>query len=134
MRKLFLVATLVAAFIPAAAQTPNNNHADAKEIPNMGHAPAGPNGIGRLDARVFDADGNPVSGVSLKLESSRSDGFFCESWNSTDARGVAVLPPLHVGSLRLVVKAKGYETQKLSIDPATLNEPLHITLKKSDGQ
>ena len=133
MRKLFLVALIVAAFIStAAAQTPNNNNAHAKDIPNMGHAPAGPNGIGRLDARVFDADGNPVPGVSLKLESSRSDGFFCESWNSTDERGVAVLPPLLIGSLRLVVKAKGYETQKLTIDPATLNEPVHITLKKSE--
>ena len=132
MRKLFLVALIAVAFIPATAQTPNNDNAHAKEIPNMGHAPAGPNGIGRLDARVFDADGNPVPGVSVKLESSRSDGFFCESWNSTDEHGVAVLPPLHMGSLRLIVKAKGYETQKLNIDPSTLNEPVHITLKKSE--
>ena len=132
MRKLFLVALIIAAFTAAAAQTPNNTSADAKEIPNMGRAPSGPNGLGRLDARVFDADGNPVNGASLKLESSRTDGFFCESWNSTDARGVAVLPPLHMGSLRLTVKAKGYETQKLNVNPSTLNEPLHITLKKSD--
>jgi hypothetical protein len=132
MRKLFLVALIAVAFMSATAQTPNNTSADAKEIPNMGHAPSGANGLGRLDARVFDADGNPVNGASLKLESNRSDGFFCESWNSTDARGVAVLPPLHMGSLRLTVKAKGYETQKLNVDPSTLNEPLHITLKKSD--
>ena len=132
MRKLFLGTLIVAAvLISAAAQTPNNTQ-NAKEIPNMGHAPAGPNGIGRLDARVFDADGLPVNNASLKLESSRSDGFFCESWNSTDERGVAVLPPLHMGSLRLIVKAKGYETQKLTIDPTTLNEPVRITLKKSD--
>jgi hypothetical protein len=132
MRKLFLVALIVAAFTAAAAQTPNNTSADAKEIPNMGRAPSGPNGLGRLDARVFDADGNPVNGASLKLESSRSDGFFCESWNSTDVHGVAVLPPLHMGSLRLVVKAKGYETLKLNVDASKLNDPLRITLKKSD--
>jgi hypothetical protein len=133
MRKLFLGAFVAALLVTAAsAQTPGQSSSDTKDIPNMGHAPQGPDGLGRLDARVFDADGNPVNGASLKLESNRLDGFFCESWNATDARGVAVLPPLHMGRLRLIVKAKGYETQKLTVDPSTLNEPLRITLKKSE--
>ena len=125
MRKLFL-ATLViaAAFSVAAAQQPTNS----SDIPNMGKAPTQPNGIGRLDARVFDEAGNPVRGAHLKLESERTDGYFCESWNLSDERGVSVLPPLHMGSLKLIVKAKGYETLKLNVPTDSLNEPVRITL------
>jgi hypothetical protein len=132
MRKLFLGALIiVATFAGAAAQQPTAD-ANRNDIPNMGRKPDGPNGLGRLDARVFDEDGKSLAGALVKLESSRTDGFFCESWNSSDERGVAVLPPIHMGSLRVTVKAKGYETQKLTLDPATLGEPVRITLKKSD--
>ncbi|MDT7604116.1 MAG: hypothetical protein QOF61_2113 [Acidobacteriota bacterium] len=127
MRKLIL-ATLFALALACGALAQSNG--SQSDIPNMGKAPTEPNGIGRLDARVFDEAGNPVQGVYLKLESHRSDGFFCESWNSTDARGVSVLPPIHMGQLKLVVKAKGYEDQKFDVEPGSLGEPLHITLKK----
>lgn len=125
MRKLFLSTLFItAAFALAQAQQSQG------DIPNQGRKPAQPNGIGRLDARVFDEAGNPVSKVYLKLESERSDGFFCESWNTTDERGVAVLPPLHMGQLRLIVKAKGYENQKLVLNADSLGDPFRITLKK----
>ncbi|HEX8177955.1 MAG TPA: carboxypeptidase-like regulatory domain-containing protein [Pyrinomonadaceae bacterium] len=131
MRKLFLGALIiVAACTGAAAQQPAAN-ANQTDIPNMGRKPDGPNGLGRLDARVFDEAGKPLEGALIKLESTRTDGFFCESWNSSDERGVAVLPPIHMGSLRVTVKAKGYETQKLMVDPGALGEPVRITLKKS---
>ena len=124
MRRL-LIATLlvVSAFGAAAAQ--NNN-----EIPNMGRAPKQADGIGRLDLRVVDQDGNPVQGVRADLESKRSDGFLCESWNWTDARGVSVLPPLHMGKLTLKLSAKGYQTQKIEIDAASLDQPVRIVLQK----
>ena len=131
MRKLFLVTLIIAALCGVAAAQNDAANSNAKEVPNMGHAPAGPNAIGRLDARVFDETGQPIEGAYLKLDSNRSDGFFCECWNSTDERGVAVLPPIHVGTLKLTIKAKGYETQKISIDPSALAQPVHITLKKS---
>ena len=122
MRKLFLSTLFIAAaFALAGAQSQG-------DIPNQGRAPSQPNGIGRLDARVFDEAGSPVRGVYLKLESERTDGYFCESWNTTDERGVATLPPLHMGRLRLIVKAKGYANQKLDLDASTLNEPVRITL------
>ena len=126
MRKLILASIFVVALCGAAAA--QGGGSQSSDIPNMGRAPAQENGIGRLDARVFDEAGNPVPGVSLKLESSRSDGFFCESWNTSDDRGVAVLPPLHMGRLRLIVKAKGYHDQKIDVNASTLNEPLRITL------
>jgi hypothetical protein len=129
MRKLFLATLIiVATFSVAAAQDTASASSNQSDIPNMGRAPSEPNGIGRLDARVFDEAGNPVRGAYLKLESERSDGYFCESWNSSDERGVSVLPPLHMGNLKLIVKAKGYETLKLSVPAANLNEPLRVTL------
>jgi hypothetical protein len=129
MRKLFLATLIiVATFSVAAAQDTASTSSSQGDIPNMGRAPSEPNGIGRLDARVFDEAGNPVRGAYLKLESERSDGYFCESWNSSDERGVSVLPPLHMGNLKLIVKAKGYETLKLNVPAANLNEPLRVTL------
>ena len=129
MRKLFLATIIiVATFSVAAAQDAAPSSSTQSDIPNMGRAPSEPNGIGRLDARVFDEAGNPVRGAYLKLESERTDGYFCESWNSSDERGVSVLPPLHMGNLKLIVKAKGYETLKLNVPANSLNEPLRVTL------
>lgn len=124
MRRL-LIATLlvVSAFGAAAAQ--NNN-----EIPNMGRAPKQADGVGRLDLRVVDQNGNPVQGVRADLESKRSGGFMCESWNWTDARGVAVLPPLHMGKLTLKLSAKGFQTQKVVVDAGSLDQPVRVTLLK----
>jgi hypothetical protein len=127
MRKLFL-ATLIIVVTFSAAAAQDSSSSQQGDIPNMGKAPTQPNGIGRLDARVFDEAGNPVRGAHLKLESERTDGYFCESWNSSDERGVSVLPPLHMGSLKLIVKAKGYETLKMNVPAENLNEPLRITL------
>jgi hypothetical protein len=122
MRKLFLVTLLV--LVSAAGALAQNSG----EIPNMGRAPKEPNGIGRLDLRVFDEQGNPVQGVHAELESRRTDGFFCESWNWTDARGVSVLPPIHMGRLTLKLKAKGFEKQKIEINASSLDQPVRITM------
>ena len=124
MRRLIIASLLViSAFGAAAAQ--NNS-----EIPNMGRAPKQADGVGRLDLRVVDEDGNPVQGVRADLESKRSGGFVCESWNWTDARGVAVLPPLHMGKLTLKLKAKGFQTQTIQIDAASLDQPVRVVLQK----
>ena len=124
MRRL-LIATLlvVSAFGAASAQTGN-------EIPNMGRAPKQADGVGRLDLRVVDQDGNPVQGVRADLKSKRSDGFLCESWNWTNASGVAVLPPLHMGKLTLKLSAKGFQTQKVEVDAASLDQPVRVVLVK----
>ena len=124
MRRL-LIATLLALSAFGAAAAQNNS-----EIPNMGRAPKQADGIGRLDLRVVDQDGNPVQGVRADLESKRMGGFLCESWNWTDARGVAVLPPLHMGKLTLKLSAKGFQTQKIEIDAASLDQPVRVVLQK----
>jgi hypothetical protein len=132
MRKLFITALIVAAsFSLALGQSQQNGSTQNNaEIPNMGQAPKQPNGIGRLDLRVVDENGNPVEGAFAKLDSHRSDGFFCESWNSTDSKGVAVLPPIHMGTLKLIIKAKGYQTVKIDVPVNSLSEPVHVTLHK----
>src|SRR5207253_11089140 len=68
---------------------------------SQGIAPKVINGIGRADVRVFDENGNPIRNAYVKLESTRSDGFFCESWGDTDERGIIALLPIHMGSLKL---------------------------------
>jgi hypothetical protein len=132
MRKFFIAALITIASISLTfAQSQQGNTQDTDQIPNMGQAPKQENGIGRLDLRVEDENGKPVEGAFAKLESSRSDGYFCESWNSTNRRGVAVLPPIHMGKLRLIVKAKGYQTLKIDVPADSLSEPVHVTLHKS---
>ena len=131
MRKFFIAALIVAAsFTAGLAQTQEGGNQNGSDIPNMGHAPKEMNGIGRLDLRIVDEDGRPIEGAYAHLESERSDGYFCESWNSSDNRGVAVLPPIHMGKLTLKVKAKGYQTLKLEIPLDQLDQPVRITLHK----
>ena len=103
---------------------------DASEIPNMGRAPKQADGVGRLDLRVVDQDGNPVQGVRADLQSTLADGSLCESWNRTDACGISVLPPLHMGKLTLTLTANGYETQQLQFNAADLDQPVRVGLHK----
>jgi hypothetical protein len=131
MRKLFIAALIIAAsFSLSLGQSQQDTTQNGNDIPNMGRAPSQPNGVGRLDLRVVDEAGNPVKGAYAKLESERSDGYFCESWNSTNDKGVAVLPPIHMGELTLVIKAKGYQTMKIDVPASSLSEPVRVTLHK----
>ena len=124
---LSLIFIIVASFSIALAQEPARNN---DTLPSQGRAPKVPDGIGRADVRVFDEKGNPIRNAYVKLESTRTDGFFCESWGETDANGVIALLPIHMGSLRLKVKAKGFRAQELDVPAAELGEPVHVTLKK----
>jgi hypothetical protein len=129
MCKLFSASlVIVAAFAFASAQGPASQ--DKNEPPSLGVAPKTENGVGRADVRVFDEAGNPIRNAYVKLESTRSDGFFCESWGDTNDRGMIALPPIHMGSLRLKVKAKGYRPQELDVPTSELGDPVRVTLKK----
>ena len=116
---------VISAFAVAFAQEPNRD-----EPPSTGVAPKVINGIGRADVRVHDENGNPIKLAYVKLESNRTDGFFCESWNDTDERGIAALPAIHMGHLKLKIKAKGYQSQELEIPFDQLGEPVRVVLKK----
>ncbi len=131
MRKLFLVLCCAAALVTcggASAQTINQTSIGSSDVPNMGRAPKEINGIGRLDLRVFDFDGNPIPNAYAELESRRTDGYFCEAFGSTDSRGVFAMPALHMGELTLKVKAKGFRSAKIQVDRNALNEPVIVKL------
>lgn len=118
---------ITATFAIALSQEPTQNQNDP---PSRGVAPKVENGVGRADVRVFDESGNPIKNAYVKLESTRTDGFFCESWGDTDEHGVIALPPLHMGTLKLKVKAKGYRAQEMEIPAENLGNPVRVTLKK----
>jgi hypothetical protein len=120
---LILIATTAFAF----GQEPARN---SEEPASTGIAPKVENGIGRADVRVRDEKGNPIKDAYVKLESTRTDGFFCESWNNTDDQGLAGLPPIHMGSLKLKIKAKGYKTIELEVPASQLDQPVRVTLTK----
>ncbi|MDT5293978.1 MAG: hypothetical protein QOJ76_858 [Acidobacteriota bacterium] len=131
MRKLIFATLLIAASFGAASAQNAAPHADdTNNIQNMGRAPKQADGVGRLDLRVVDSEGRPVQGVRADLQSHRTGGFLCESWNWTDARGVSVLPPLHMGRLTLKLSAKGYETQKIEVNASDLDQPVRVVLQK----
>ena len=120
---LIIAATFAIGLSQETSQSQNNP-------PSRGVAPKVADGIGRADVRVFDESGDPIRNAYVKLESTRSDGFFCESWDNTDERGIAALPPLHMGTLKLKVKAKGFKTQEVEIPAGDLDNPVRVTLKK----
>jgi hypothetical protein len=127
MSKFLLSLVMIAAtFSVGFAQNQNENPNDP---PSRGVAPKTENGIGRADVRVVDENGNPVNNALVKLESNRSDGFFCESWDNTDAHGITVLPPIHMGMLKLIVKAKGFKKQEIEVPANSLGDPIRVTLR-----
>lgn len=125
MRKFFFAALMVFATLTAVVPAQDSGNAS---IPNMGRAPRGVDGIGRLDLRVVDESGQPVKGVFAELESRRVNGMFCEAWNTSGTDGVAVLPPLHMGRLTLKLKADGFQKQEIKVDPNALDEPVRVTM------
>lgn len=128
MSKILIFLCIVAAtFSVTFAQDQSQNPNDP---PSRGVAPKVENGIGRADVRVFDENGNPIENAYVKLESNRTDGFFCESWDNTNAQGITVLPPIHMGTLKLKVKAKGYRTQQIEVPASSLGDPVRVTLRK----
>src|SRR5207302_70170 len=88
MKRLFSVLLIVAATCAVALAQGADNP------PSKGLAPKTENGIGRADVRVRDNNGNPIKNALVKLESTRSDGFFCESWGETDSNGIITLLPI----------------------------------------
>ena len=124
-KMLAAVLFIVAAFSMVVAQ-----ESSATNPASQGVAPKVENGIGRADVRVFDENGNPIRNAYVKLESTRTDGFFCESWDNTNERGITVLRPIHMGSLKLIVRAKGFQKQELNVLANELGEPVHVTLHK----
>jgi hypothetical protein len=131
MRKLLTAAFIItAAFSFCFAQGSISSMQSPEDLAKMARAPLQPDGIGRAVVIVQDENGNPVKGAYAKLESNWGGDNFCESWATTGEKGAVALPPLHMGQLKLMVKAKGYQTQKIEFPASSLSEPIHVTLTK----
>ncbi|HKS29364.1 MAG TPA: hypothetical protein VJS44_16155 [Pyrinomonadaceae bacterium] len=131
MRKLFFAALIiVAAFSMGLAQQGPNETKSTEELLKMGRAPEGAEGIGRAVIEVEDMNGNPVPTAYVNLSSIWNGDQFCESYGQVNRDGVIALLPIHMGKLKLKVKAKGYKTQEIVVDPATLDEPVVVKLEK----
>ena len=132
MRKSILVTLIVvAAFSAALAQQGGIPAPETEQdFARLAVAPKQINGIGRLVLNIVDENGNPVKDVYAHLESNRTDGFLCESWSSTNAIGFAALPPIHMGNLKLKLKAKGYQKQEIVVPLESLSQPVRVVLRK----
>jgi hypothetical protein len=134
MRKLLTAAFIIAAaFTFCLAQqgtTTTSSTQSLEDLAKIARAPLQPDGIGRAVVIVRDENNNPVKGAYAKLESVWGGDNFCESWATTGEKGAVALPPLHMGQLKLMVKAKGYQTQKIDVSASSLSEPVLVTLNK----
>ncbi|MCA1616519.1 MAG: tetratricopeptide repeat protein [Acidobacteria bacterium] len=105
------------------------NNSPPNEPPNRGVAPKKLDGLGRMDLRVTDQNGNPVKGVKARLSTKRPNGLDCDCWETTNATGRAVLPAIHVGKqLLLELDAKGFEPQKLIVNPQDMAQPYRVKM------
>jgi hypothetical protein len=135
MRKLLIAALIIGAtYNLGLAQnentttTPQEPRFNTEQMLKLGHAPQAVNGVGRAVVVVKDAEGNPVKKAYVHLYSTRSDGFLCESWAWTNDDGVVLLPPLHMGELKIKIKADGFQKSTTEVNASTLGEPVNITL------
>lgn len=133
MRKLLIAALMiVATFSLGLAQdqttTPQQPEIPTEQMLKMGRAPNAVDGVGRAIVVVKDGNGNPVKKAYVHLYSTRSDGFLCESWAWTNEDGVVMLPPLHMGQLKIKIKADGFQKSTTEVAASSLGEPVNIAL------
>lgn len=131
MRKLSIAALiLIAALSLTAFAQEQTAQQSLENITRLARAPQQTDGLGRAVVIVSDKDGNPIKDAYAKLDSVWGGDNFCESWGSTNDMGAIALNPIHMGQLKLMVKAKGYQTQKITVDASSLSEPVRVTLTR----
>jgi hypothetical protein len=130
MRKLFLAALIIIAAFSVGLTQGQNETKTTEELLKMGRAPQAADGIGRAVIEVEDEQGNPVPIAYVLLGSTWGGDNYCESYGGVNKDGVIALLPIHMGKLKLKVKAKGYKTYETVIDAAALNEPVVVKLEK----
>ncbi len=130
MRKLIASAMILATTFAFGLAQDNSSSDSREEIIRLAKAPSEPDGIGRAVVVVSDTNGNPIPAAYATLESTWGGDHFCESFGSTNRDGMIALLPIHMGTLKLIVKAKGYESTRFSVTASSLSEPLRVTMAR----
>ncbi|MEO6391202.1 MAG: hypothetical protein ABIP75_05065 [Pyrinomonadaceae bacterium] len=132
MRKLCISLLMVVAACATGYAQDDMSQDSAEQLAHLAVSPA-KDGIGRAVVEVVNQDGKTVSNAGITLESKWGGDEFCESFGPSNSKGAIALPPIHMGDLRLVVKAKGYETVRMVISREDLARPIRVSLKKKSG-
>lgn len=130
MRKLFLSALIIAAAFSIGMAQDDVSSMSREEIAKFARAPIETEGVGRAAVFVSDVNGNPIKAAYASLESIWGRDNLCESFGWTNKNGAIALLPIHMGTLKLIVKAKGYETAKVEVAARSLSEPINVTLSR----
>lgn len=130
MRKLLMSVLIIAASFSVGMAQDNVSTQSREDIAKLARAPIEAEGVGRAAVFVSDVNGDPVKGAYVTLESTWGRDNFCESFASTNKDGAIALLPIHMGTLKLIVKAKGYETAKFQVTASSLSEPIRVTLSR----
>lgn len=131
MRRLCILGFLLLATAAGAAAQENTENMTATDLAPYAVAPAARDQMGRAVVEVLDPDGKPIFDALVILESKWQGGAqYCESFGGTNRHGAIALPAIHIGDLRLVVKAKGFVTYKEPVGPSDLAKPIRVTLKR----
>lgn len=130
MRKLLTAALIIAAAFSLGLAQEASTSQSLDEMVRLARAPQQTDGLGRAVVIVTDENGNPIKGAFAKLESNWGSDHFCETWGGTNDKGGVALIPIHMGQLKLQIKAKGYQTQKIDVSASSLSEPVRVTLRK----
>ena len=128
MRKAIMSVLVMATMLSMGMAQNNASSQSREEIAKFARAPIETEGIGRAAVFVSDANGDPVKGAYATLESTWGRDNFCESFGWTNNNGAIALLPIHMGTLKLIVKAKGFETLKTDVSASSLSEPVRVTM------
>lgn len=128
MRKLFISALIIASAFTLGIAQESTPLQTRDEISKLAKAPIETEGVGRAVVFVSDVNGEPIKGAHATLESLWGRDNFCESFGWTNNNGAIALLPIHMGTLKLIVKAKGYKTASVEVATRSLSEPINVTL------
>jgi tetratricopeptide (TPR) repeat protein len=88
-------------------------------------------GMGRLEGKVFDADGKPIAGASVKLE---RDGYGDGTTVKTDKKGRWAIAGIAAATWNVDIEAPGYALKKISIplpSESARPAPVEVRLDKA---
>jgi hypothetical protein len=130
MRKIFISALIVLATCAAGLGQEDTSKYTVEQLARLAVAPAAKDGLGRAVIAVADESGNPIPDADVTLESKWGGNELCESFGGTNSHGAIALLPIHMGDLKLTIKAKGFVTTRMVVAREDLGRPIHVEMHR----